>query len=58
MKATSVSPNSGQQAARSSAVVFLHGHQLERNLARAVTAEAAGIFVPVSFLPVCNEAPR
>jgi hypothetical protein len=27
--------------------VFLHGHQLERNLARAVTAEAAGTFVLV-----------
>ncbi len=38
MKATSTSPRSGQQAAPSSAVVFLHGHQLERNLARAVTA--------------------
>jgi glycerol uptake facilitator-like aquaporin len=47
MKATSISPRSGQQAASSNAVVFLHGHQLERNLARAVTAEAAGTFVLV-----------
>ena len=47
MKATSVSPRSGQQAASSGAVVFLHGHQLDRNLARAVTAEAAGTFVLV-----------
>jgi hypothetical protein len=47
MKATSVSPWSGQQAASSGAVVFLHGHQLDRNLARAVTAEAAGTFVLV-----------
>jgi hypothetical protein len=47
MKATSMSPRSGQQAASSRAVVFLHGHQLERNLARAVTAEAAGTFVLV-----------
>ena len=27
--------------------MLLHGHQLERNLARAVTAEAAGTFVLV-----------
>ncbi len=27
--------------------MFLHGHQLERNLARAVTAEAAGTLVLV-----------
>ena len=47
MKATSINPRSGQPAASSSAVVFLHGHQLERNLARAVTAEAAGTFVLV-----------
>jgi hypothetical protein len=47
MKATSMSPQSGQQAASSNAVVFLHGHQLERNLARAVTAEAIGTFVLV-----------
>jgi hypothetical protein len=47
MKATSMSPRSGQQAASSRAVVFLHGHQLERNLALAVTAEAAGTFVLV-----------
>jgi len=42
MKATSMSPRSGQQTAPSNAVVLLHGHQLERNLARAVTTEAAG----------------
>ncbi len=47
MKATGMSPQSGQQAASSNAVVFLHGHQLERNLARAVTAEAIGTFVLV-----------
>jgi len=47
MKATSISPQSGQPTAGGSAVVFLHGHQLERNLARAVTAEAAGTFVLV-----------
>jgi aquaporin Z/aquaporin NIP len=47
MKATSISRQSGQPAAGGSAVVFLHGHQLERNLARAVTAEAAGTFVLV-----------
>jgi MIP family channel proteins len=47
MKATSINPQSGQPAAGGSAVVFLHGHQLERNLARAVTAEAAGTFVLV-----------
>ena len=47
MKAISVSPRSGQRTASASAVVFLHGHQLERNLARAVTAEAIGTFVLV-----------
>ena len=47
MKATSISRQSGQPAAGGSAVVFLHGHQLEHNLARAVTAEAAGTFVLV-----------
>lgn len=47
MKATSISPRSGQQNATSTTVVFLHGHELERNLARAVTAEAAGTFVLV-----------
>ena len=46
MKAISASPRSGQQA-DGSTVVFLHGHQLERNLARAVTAEAACTFVLV-----------
>ncbi len=47
MKAISISPRSGQQSAGSNAVVFLHGHQLERNLARAVTAETVGTFVLV-----------
>jgi MIP family channel proteins len=47
MKAISISPRSGQRTAPSDAVVFLHGHPLERNLARAVTAEAAGTFVLV-----------
>jgi aquaporin Z/aquaporin NIP len=47
MKATSMGPRSGQRTAGSDTVVFLHGHQLERNLARAVTAEAAGTFVLV-----------
>ena len=47
MKATSMSPRSGQRTASSNAVVFLHGHQLERNLARAVTAEAIGTFILV-----------
>jgi MIP family channel proteins len=47
MKAASISPQSGQRTAPSNPVVLLHGHQLERNLARAVTAEAAGTFVLV-----------
>jgi len=47
MKATSMSPRSGQRTGSTNAVVLLHGHQLERNLARAVTAEAAGTFVLV-----------
>ena len=47
MKATSMRPRSGQRPASSNAVVLLHGHQLERNLARAVTAEAAGTFALV-----------
>jgi hypothetical protein len=47
MKATSISPQSGQRTAPSDAVVLLHGHPLERNLARAVIAEAAGTFVLV-----------
>ena len=47
MKAISLSPGSGQRAASSDAVVFLHGHQLDRNLARAVTAEAIGTFILV-----------
>jgi MIP family channel proteins len=42
-----MSPGSGQRTASSNAVVFLHGHQLERNLARAITAEAIGTFVLV-----------
>jgi glycerol uptake facilitator-like aquaporin len=54
MKATSISPQSGQPAAGGSAVVFLHGHQLERNLARAVTAEAAGTFVLVLAIAVAS----
>jgi len=47
MKTTSVSPRSGQRTASSSTVVFLHGHQLDRNLAWAAVAEAAGTFVLV-----------
>jgi MIP family channel proteins len=47
MKATSISPQSGQRPAGGSAAMVLHGHQLERNLARAVTAEAVGTFVLV-----------
>jgi MIP family channel proteins len=47
MKAISISPGSAQRPASSDAVVFLHGHRLEGNLARAVTAEAAGTFVLV-----------
>ena len=47
MKAISISPGSAQRPASSDAVVFLHGHQLDRNLARAVTAEAAGTFILV-----------
>jgi len=47
MKAISISPRSGQPAASGGAVVFLHGHQLKHNLARAVTAEVAGTFVLV-----------
>jgi aquaporin Z/aquaporin NIP len=47
MKATSISAGSARRTATRDAVVFLHGHQLERNLARAVTAEAAGTFVLV-----------
>jgi MIP family channel proteins len=47
MKAISMSPRSARRTANGSAVMFLHGHQLERNLARAVTAEAVGTFVLV-----------
>jgi MIP family channel proteins len=47
MKAISTDSRSGQRTAGRSAVVFLHGHQLEGNVARAVTAEAAGTFVLV-----------
>jgi MIP family channel proteins len=47
MKATSMTPRSGQQPASRDTVVLLHGHHLERNLARAVTAEAIGTFVLV-----------
>jgi MIP family channel proteins len=47
MKAASMSPRPGQRTAGGNPVVLLHGHQLEGNLARAVTAEAAGTFVLV-----------
>jgi MIP family channel proteins len=47
MKATSISAGSARRTATRDAVVFLHGHQLERNLARAAAAEAAGTFVLV-----------
>src|SRR5207245_2142357 len=47
MKAISMSPRSGQRTVPSDAVVLLHGHQLERNLARPVTAAAAGAFLLV-----------
>jgi MIP family channel proteins len=46
MNSISMTLRSGQQPG-SNTVVFLHGHQLERNLARAVTAEAVGTFVLV-----------
>jgi glycerol uptake facilitator-like aquaporin len=52
MRATSVSPRSGQRTASSDAPVLLHGHQLERNLARAVTAEAVGTFVLVLAIAI------
>jgi MIP family channel proteins len=47
MKAIGMSPGSGQRTASGSAVVFLHGHQLEGNAARAAVAEAVGTFVLV-----------
>ena len=47
MKAASMSPRPGQRTAGGNPVALLHGHQLEGNLARAVTAEAAGTFVLV-----------
>src|SRR5258708_35628973 len=47
MKATSMTPRSGQRTASSNAGAFLHGHQLERSLGRAVTAEAAAPFARV-----------
>ena len=47
MKATSISAGSARRTATRDAVVFLHGHQLERNPARAAAAEAAGTFVLV-----------
>jgi MIP family channel proteins len=47
MKATSMTPRSAPRTAPSGTVVLLHGHQLERNLAHAVTAEAIGTFVLV-----------
>jgi hypothetical protein len=45
MKAISMRPRSGQRTASITPALLLHGHQLERNLARAITAEAAGTFV-------------
>jgi len=57
MKTTSRSPGSGPRTTSSSAVVFLHGHQLDRNLARAVTAEAAGTFVLVLAITSAAVAP-
>jgi MIP family channel proteins len=42
-----MSSGSGQRTASSSAVVFLHGHQLESNLVRGAVAEALGTFVLV-----------
>jgi MIP family channel proteins len=47
MKAISISSRSGQRAASSNTVVFLHGRQLDRNLARAAAAEASGPFMLV-----------
>jgi MIP family channel proteins len=47
MKATSISPGSARRTAIRDAVVFLHGHPLERNPVRAAAAEAAGTFVLV-----------
>jgi Major intrinsic protein len=47
MKATSIGPGSARRTAIRDVVVFLHGDQLERNLARAAAAEAAGTFVLV-----------
>jgi MIP family channel proteins len=47
MKVTSISAGSARRTASSSAVVFLHDHQLERNAARAAAAEAVGTFVLV-----------
>jgi hypothetical protein len=57
MNVTSTSPRSGQRTAPSNAAVLLHGHQLERNLARAVTAEAAGTFVLVLAITSAAVAP-
>ncbi len=47
MKAASMSLRPAQRTAGGNRVVLLHGHQLEGNPARAVTAEAAGTFVLV-----------
>ena len=47
MKAPGMSPRPGLQAAPGNAVMLLHGHRLEGNLAQAVTAEAIGTFVLV-----------
>jgi hypothetical protein len=58
MKATSISPRSGQRTASSNTGLFLHGHQLERNPARAVTAQAAGTFVLVLVVVAVATDPR
>ena len=47
MKATIISPGSARRTAIRDGVVFLHGHQLERNLIRPAAAAAAGTFVLV-----------
>src|ERR1700722_19876370 len=47
MKTTRISAGSARRTATHDAVVLLHGHQLERNAARAAAAEAAGTFVLV-----------
>jgi MIP family channel proteins len=48
MNTISTTPAPGRPTVRSTpAAVRLHGHQLDRNMARAATAEAAGTFVLV-----------